>query len=357
VTVIRHFKLRWCDASTRYRIGSEGRFTYPGHVLRYTGFVHDAELYRGQFLTTRDAASWAEGETLLRNALSRNPCNGEIAFALARNLARQDRHAEALPFANAAARDADAMGEPELQALRGAILDRIGRADDAAAALRLAAALSDDPARHFASLGRLHRKQGDHRKAVEAFQEAVASDPYDRRHAADLAAAAPSPSGKPSRSDPEPAEASLRRARALEAAGNADAALEAARHAVRLDPDHREAWQLIGRVAIKLWRLDDAEAAQRQLIRLDDADWHAWFSLAFALCRAKRFAEAEAAASRAIRLKTSDPFLHHVRGIALEQLGRLEEAEADVRQALELAPDTRLFQQQLATLKRQAASA
>ncbi len=108
----------------------------------------------------RQAAAWAEAETLMRNGealLQAGQC-AEAARAFSAALARDDR-------------------DPEWHWWLSTALHRLGRHAEAAASAREATEIAPDQARYFEQLGHMHAAAGEMEAAEQAFRRASEIEP------------------------------------------------------------------------------------------------------------------------------------------------------------------------------------
>lgn len=230
----------------------------------------------------------------------------------------------------------------------GAILRRLGRRDEALAALERAARLApDDPEPHNI-LGNSLREAGRLDEAETRYRRAVALKPdFAEAHGA-LSLTL----GQLGRADE--AEASRRRALEinpnLAATDKARGAVlrdhgrlaesEAAyRRALQIDPDDPETHHNLGNTLRDLRRFKEAAACYAQAVRIRPDLAEAHFGLADALWDQDRLGEAEMSYRRALELKPGFPQAHANLANLLRELCRFPEAAAVSRRLLEIADD------------------
>ncbi|MGC8838446.1 MAG: tetratricopeptide repeat protein, partial [Anaerolineae bacterium] len=200
----------------------------------------------------------------------------------------------------------------------GQILEERGQMDEAKAAYEKAvtaaeAYLKGNPrdATVTYTLGLMYLLLGDTERAIALLQKAVALKPSADGHR------------------------SL--GNAYSQAGEHEKALEEYQAALAMDPQNVASWTALGDTYATLGRTDEAIAAYRQALALkEDADIHAYIALL--LDKQGRTDEAEAEYRASLRVK--DNALAHV-GLAeiYERSGRTEEAIAEYRAALPLVQD------------------
>lgn len=198
--VIDHFGLTFATPETRYRFLDEGLFTFAEYVLRYMRYENNPVLRTAVYMAGREAP--------------------------AITLARIDEGLNVSP------------ASPTGLRVKGAMLDRLGRHQDALPCFRAAIALDpDDPDGHI-DLGRSQMLAGAHDEAEAAAERAVTLAPnYAFAHLA-------------------LAEVRLNR-------GDAEGTIIPARTAIRLMPGGVHAHRLIGMALLAVGRADEAEPFAR----------------------------------------------------------------------------------------------
>jgi Tfp pilus assembly protein PilF len=236
-------------------------------------------------LTRAQAALYADGETLYRSAIARNPG----AWMAENNLGVS-------------------------------LMDR-GRYSEAAGHFRSAIGLKPDYADAHNNLGNaLAKLPGEGAAAAGEFREAIRLDPGMAEARANLGHELAE-----SGADPAGAEEQLR----------------AALLAHPGDPGYARAHADLGAVlSAAPSGLAAASAEFEEAIRLDPGLAQAWNGYGVALARAGRPAEAAAKFSRALELEPGDAGIHNNLGGVLSQLGRAPEAIEQFREAVRLAPAT-----------------
>jgi len=115
------------------------------------------------------------------------------------------------------------------------------------------------------------------------------------------------------------------------------AALDTARHAVRLDDRDSHGLTMLGRVYCLLGRHEDSVAVLEQAVALNPSSAQARVALAFTFVWCDRADEAVAMLERAVELSPRDPQLwtfHHIRALAHFSLGEWSAAESFAREAI-----------------------
>ena len=126
---------------------------------------------------------------------------------------------------------------------------------------------------------------------------------------------------------------------ALQVLGQAEDAVTAMRHALKLSPRDADIHNNLGVVLYDLGRLSEAEACCRKAISIKPGLASAHNNLANVLSSQRRLPEAEASYRRAISLNPAGAEAHSNLGNVLRSKGCLPEAEASYRRALSLKPD------------------
>jgi tetratricopeptide (TPR) repeat protein len=308
--VAQHFKLKYADAQSRYRIRDEGRFTFAEHALHYMTFDWNRDLTEGIALAESDPA---QALAMLEAGLARSPSSADGWFSY------------------------------------GEALRPSGRPAEAEMAVRRAIAIDPREGRHYYGLGLTLADLGRLDEAASATERAVVLDPFDPRFHGLIVSLA------------------SRRGRLTEAE-------DLARRATQLDPTNPYKYGALGDILLRQERPADAAVAFRAASDLEPnvASFHFWLS--HALGRRESISEAIEAARRASALdpdnatmlghlnmllaqsgdakgaednlrtllaaKPADAGLHEQYGHLLARLGRPEEAEAAFRRAMDLAPNT-----------------
>lgn len=340
--VARHFGLKYADASTRYRIRDEGRFTFAEYALQYMRAEWNRDLAEGMALASSDLhAALAKLEVGLRSS----PGSFEGWFIFSDVLRRAGRAAEA----ETAGRRAIALEPLEGRYFSGLAhtLAALGRLDEAADAASRAIALDPvDP--HFYGLAantaarrnRLSEAEALARRAVELAPD----NPHLHNMLADLLIRQDRPEDALTVIQsaltlaPENAAFHLVLSRTLDRAGRREEALEAAWRAAALDPDHGPIQGHLSGLLIANGEPDNALRYLRGLLAAKPEEAGLHEQLGHVLARLGRAAEAEGAFKKAIELApdAAGPLsgLSHT----LARLGRHVEAISAIEAAIEMQP-------------------
>ncbi len=116
-------------------------------------------------------------------------------------------------------------------------------------------------------------------------------------------------------------------------------ARDAYQAALALHPDHVAAWNNLGGALRELGAFAEAADAYRAVIARDPARFEAWANLAATLLRLDRGEAAVEAFDRALAIRPGQVALERTRATALRDLGRLVDALAGFDRALALEPD------------------
>lgn len=134
-------------------------------------------------------------------------------------------------------------------------------------------------------------------------------------------------------------EASYNLALALQETNRPQEAEAEYRRALAIHPAHAESHHNLGNVLKLSGRLHEAEVAYRQALAIRPHYPLALNNLAGVLMLRERYIEAEIACRCALELQPRYAEARNTHGTILEQLGRLPEAETAYRQALAIRPD------------------
>jgi MSHA biogenesis protein MshN len=137
----------------------------PGHVPARQAYVS----------LLLDQQRIAHARRLLEESLAENPAQPTFALALARVHAALRDYPKALEVLDRAG--PAAAGAPEFQAMRGAVLQRLGRDDDAVRAFEDAIRGAPQPAATWVSLGISLEALGRRPEAADAYRKALAAGP------------------------------------------------------------------------------------------------------------------------------------------------------------------------------------
>jgi protein O-mannosyl-transferase len=192
-------------------------------------------------LTWHQTAIWRDTGTLWRHALELDPKSSIAHYNLARFLAKQGKHAEAVAHYRLALNirpdDTDARNNLGLLlAIRGEI---------AASLEEFQKTVQIDPrhARAYFNMGRVFARQGDHEKAIRNFQQALEVEPNE-------------------------AEIYISLGNVFASQGQLEAATTQFELAVKLEPESAEAHVALARVLAARSKKEDAEKHYQQALQL-----------------------------------------------------------------------------------------
>jgi tetratricopeptide (TPR) repeat protein len=239
--------------------------------------------------TAVQASLWRDSETLFRHALAAVPRNPFVEVVLARALAGEGRHEEAVGHYLAALQLKEDF--PQARYDLGISYFRLGRFEDSIAQLSAAVRQRPDFVAAYNNLGPPLAALGRQQEAVLAYRAALRLQPGNALAHRNLAIA-------------------------LTALGSREEALAEYRAALRLQPGDAEAALNVGDALYELRRHDEAAASYRE----------------------------------ALRLRPDYAAAHHNLGAMLVLLGRYEEAAAQYREALRLQPGNAITRANLEAL-------
>jgi tetratricopeptide (TPR) repeat protein len=188
--------------------------------------------------------------------------------------------------------------------LNARLLEQSGRLDEALAEYYRALSLDPRSTDLLVRISQVCAQQGDHSRALEFAERALARDPNDWR-------------------------ALWMQGAARFSTGRVAEALAPLERACEIDSSQVEVLRTTARVAETLGRADAAERAWRRLVWVDEEDGEAWFQIAAAEARRGDFKAAEGSLERADALNPTRPGLLFLRGWVKERTG-------DVSGAIEL---------------------
>ncbi|MCA8978932.1 MAG: tetratricopeptide repeat protein [Planctomycetes bacterium] len=180
---------------------------------------------------------------------------------------------------------------------RGQTLDRLGRTDEAIAALEASTRLDGRLSRTWGNLARLYVRAGRVPAAVEAGERAVALDDTNHEAWSILAVAKRRESDLPG-------------------------AMQAARRALDLQPENAAYHSALGNVFAAAQQYEAAVTAFRRSAELDPSDAEYEFALASVLMGLSRFDEARASLDRARAVAPNSPALRQLDAKLAERAGR-----------------------------------
>jgi tetratricopeptide (TPR) repeat protein len=280
--VARHFKLTYADAWTLYQIHEDGRFTFTEYALRYMRNEWNTDLAEGIALAGRDVA---RALSKLEAGLERNSNSAKGWYTYAE------------------------------------VLRRLGRNEEAEAAIRRAIAINPMDGRPYHGLGYNLAERGMLDEAAQAAERAVAIDPYNQHYNALSASIA------------------VRRGRLTEAEGFVGRAIE-------VEPTNPYLHRMLGDILQRLDRHGDAAAAFQAAVEIEPDVGSFHLSLSRALAGAGRMSEAIEAARGAIALEPDNAAMQTHLSSLLAQSGDVEDAEAGLRMLIAARPkDAGLYEQ------------
>jgi tetratricopeptide (TPR) repeat protein len=251
----------------------------------------------------------AEGETVMRDLVRRQPDNPEMHFHLGAALYAQQKWAPT----EAAYRKAIDLKPDYAEAHNnlGITLHHLGSYAEAEAALRQAIKLRPDDAAAYNNLGAALNRQEKRGEAELVCRKAI-----------ELQA--------------DYLEAYLNLGNALDGMGKPGEAEAVFRKAIAFKPDSAAAYSNLGCALYLQGKHRAAEAACRKAIALQPHDAAAYSNLGAALHGQGKFAAAEAACREAIALEPTQASAYGNLGAALFGQGKLDAAEAACRKAVDL---------------------
>jgi predicted O-linked N-acetylglucosamine transferase (SPINDLY family) len=239
-------------------------------------------------------------------------------------------------------------GDNEAHNSLGAILQDLGRFEEAEASYKQTIALKSDYAEAHSNLGITLQELGRLEEAEASYRQAIALEPnYAEAHSnlgATLQVVGRLEEAEASYTQaislkPDFADAHYNLGNILQGMGKLEEAEASCRQAIALKYDYAEAHNNLGITLQELGRLVEAEASCRQAIALKPNYAEAHSNLGVTLQELGRLEEAEASCRQAIALKSDFAEAHYNLGVTLKELGRLDEAEASYRQTISLKPD------------------
>lgn len=159
VLLLSHGRLSEAEAELAAALKSD-----PGHVPARQAYVS----------LLLDQQRIAHARRLLEESLAENPAQPTFALALARVHAALRDYPKALEVLE---RAGPAAGAPEFQAMRGAVLQRLGRDEEAVRAFEDAIRGAPQPATTWVSLGISLETLGRRPEAADAYRKALAAGP------------------------------------------------------------------------------------------------------------------------------------------------------------------------------------
>jgi len=297
-------------------------------------------------LASREARAYADAETLWRDTIAKNPDAWLAHNNLANDLAKADRHEEAVRHFREAIRAKQDYADCHYNL--GNSLLKLGQADEAGAEYRRAVELNPRHVPALNGLGMVLDRQGRLDEAEQTFRRALVLRPSYMESRLNLALLLVRRGKDPEvvellrqalKERPDMADARIDLGLALVRMDRPAEAIVELDEALRLKPTSAEAHNAYGDALLGLGEADAARTHYEEAIRLqpDHADAHS--SLGLLLIRRGDLDGAIAHLSRAVEIRPAFPKAHNGLGGALAYQGRLEEAIEHVRRAVELAPD------------------
>lgn len=200
----------------------------------------------------------------------------------------------------------------------------------------------------FYERGEQLRKSGQHERALNAYNDALAINPayaeaywgrcygFSNLRQYNNAIAA---CDKALQNKPDYYEAWWSKGNALDALQRYEEALAHYDRALSIKPDFSEAWSNRGATLNYLQRYEEALAAYDRALEINPELPEAWNNRGATLNRLQRYEEAVASYDKALKLKADYAEAWNNRGVVLTNLGRLPEAIASYDKAIELKPD------------------
>jgi Flp pilus assembly protein TadD len=313
--------------------------------------------------TWRQTPQYANGTTIYRSTLSRNPA----AWMAHNNLALSYLHGSAADFQEAVAHLRAALAinpkEPSLHHNLGITLFQMDHFEEAAEQHREAVRLQPDYADAYSALGADYQKLGRNADAVESYRQALRLQPQmtSIRSSLALVLDALGRHDEASRELQQGLEHEAgtvqehgAKGDALLRLGRTEEAISQYTEALRLDPNSAHTMNNLGYALMVAGRLDEAERQLRQALRLRPEDAAAHDNLGNVLQQMQRLEEAVPEFTAA--LKTASPVdlaeVHNDLGVVLAKLGKRDEAIAHFREALRRKPDFAAAQANLAKATR-----
>jgi protein O-mannosyl-transferase len=226
-----------------------------------------------------DAARPQEGLEQARRALDLQPDSAAAHFTFANALSRVGQTAAAVDHYTEALRLPAQVRVAEIRTNLGAVLEGLGRLDEALAQFEEVVRISPDSARAHTNVGNLLLQKGDPADAVGHFRKAIA-----------------------------------------------------------IEPGYTDAHMGLGSALADLGRLEEAEQSHRRAVDLDPQSAGAHFNLANTLYQRGRLAEAVRHYTLTLELEGPSADVHAAIGMACERLGRPGDARAHYEAALRLQP-------------------
>ena len=263
-------------------------------------------------LTWKQAAIYADEETVWRDTLAKNPAcwlaHGDLGIALG----MKGQTDEAISQYQQALRLKPDYAEAYNNL--GIAFYQQGRADEAILQFQEAIRLTPDYADAHDNLGNALAQKGQIDEAITQYQQAL-------------------------RLKPDDADAHNNLGNALGQKGQLDDAIRQFQQALRLKPDYADAHDNLGNALGQKGQTDDAIRQFQQALRLRPNDAGACYNLALALASKGQLDDAIRQFQETIRLKPDYADAHNNLGAALAANGQIAEAISQFQEALRLKPD------------------
>jgi len=197
-------------------------------------------------------------------------------------------------------------------------------------------------------LGIVHHQRGDHSRAVDLIEQAIASQPNQAAFHCNIAEAyrslrqldkAVASCREALRINPQYPEALSNLGLALLESGEAEKAANYFEEATSLQPNFAMAWNNLGNARRELDDWEGALEAYRQAIKIAPNLFHAHSNLGQALLEQGELDEALRHCQIALKLNSNFPEAHNNIGNVLREMGKLEEARAAYNEAMRLQPN------------------
>jgi tetratricopeptide (TPR) repeat protein len=237
-------------------------------------------------------------------------------------------------------------GDVNILGLRGAVLIKLNRLDEAESVLRDTLRIAPSFAKPHEDLGVVLLEKGDAAAAAEVLQNAVRLDPSLELAWFNLGKAlAALGQGKEADAafersfDLNPERRKVARAAELQREGRLEEAEILYREVIRDYPSNVDAMRMLGRIALSLKRLPDAERLFRQAVTIAPDFVGAWLDLGRALKDQNDHLEAMACYRRVTALQPDNPQGHFMLASVLAPAGRTYEAIDSYERAVALEPE------------------
>jgi len=299
-------------------------------------------------------SEWPRIESYFRNALARQPNNGDYHQYLSIALSCQKKYAEAEQSIRRAVQ-VDPNYAPYHNTL-AATLDDLNKAADAESEYRQSIKLDPRITGPHLGLASLLYRQRKYPAAEANYKDAVAIDSgFAPAHlglgitlqAEQKTADAERELREAIRLDPQNSRAHSSLASVLKDRKQWAEAGSEYRESIRIDPKDAEDHAGLGFCLYQLKRYIDAEAEYRDAVQLDPKNAVLHYELGLCLNDDEKYAEAESEYRESIRLDPNASYAHNNLGVTLERQGNTLAAEEEYRQAVRLDPSNSVAQNNL----------